>query len=52
MKIDTRICPICKNLYSEPPTLSRKDNKTLICPECGMKEAIEEWAETEKQNKK
>lgn len=35
------ICPSCKKFYSEVPALSRKDNFTNICPECGMKEAIE-----------
>ena len=35
------ICPICKQEYTERPALSRKDNKTLICPKCGTKEALE-----------
>lgn len=28
--------------YSEPPALSRKDNMTLICPDCGTREALTE----------
>lgn len=36
-----RICPVCRKNYTEHPALSRKDNKTEICPECGMKEAFE-----------
>jgi len=36
-----RICPMCGREYSEHPALSRKDDKTEICPECGMQEAIE-----------
>ncbi len=36
-----RICPICGREYSERPALSRRDNQTEICPECGMMEAIE-----------
>ena len=36
-----RICPVCSKFYSEVPALSRKDNFTEICPECGVREAIE-----------
>jgi len=36
-----RICPICNNTYYEPPAISRKDNKTEICPDCGTLEALE-----------
>lgn len=35
-----RICPRCGNKYSAYPALSRKDNKTEICPDCGTREAI------------
>ena len=35
-----RICPWCGKGYTEPPALSRTDNKTDICPECGMMEAL------------
>ena len=36
----TRTCPICGQQYTEPPALSRRDNKTDICPTCGMMEAL------------
>ncbi|MGL5433776.1 MAG: YopX family protein [Lachnospiraceae bacterium] len=36
----SNICPKCGKGYSERPALSRKDNKTDICPACGMWEAI------------
>ena len=36
-----RICPICGKEYTEHPALSRKDNSTLICPDCGTREALE-----------
>jgi hydrogenase maturation factor HypF (carbamoyltransferase family) len=39
-----RICPICKAKYTEHPALSRADNETLICPNCGMLEALYEKA--------
>ena len=32
-------CPVCGKMYCEPPALSRKDNKTEICPDCGTLEA-------------
>lgn len=35
------ICPKCGREYSAPPAISRKDNKTEICPVCGMVEALE-----------
>lgn len=33
-------CPLCGRFYMEPPALSRKDDATKICPECGMMEAL------------
>lgn len=36
-------CPICGEKYSDYPAISRKDNKTKICPECGQKEALEDF---------
>lgn len=45
MKIDAnariRICPRCGNAYHGVPSLSRADNETLICPDCGTREALE-----------
>jgi len=35
-----RVCPLCCRTYTEPPALSRKDNETEICPDCGMLEAL------------
>ena len=37
----TRICPKCGRAYREPPALSRVDNETAICPDCGTKEALD-----------
>lgn len=36
-----RTCPLCGKTYSERPALSRKDSQTLICPDCGTREALE-----------
>lgn len=35
-----RICPICGQEYTGVPALSRTDNKTLICPDCGTRQAL------------
>jgi predicted amidophosphoribosyltransferase len=32
-------CPICLRIYDSKPALSRYDNKTHICPDCGIVEA-------------
>lgn len=37
----TRSCPICGKEYSEHPALSRADGLTPICPDCGIREALE-----------
>ena len=36
-----RTCPLCGKEYTEVPALSRKDNETLICPDCGTRESLE-----------
>ena len=36
-----KICPRCGQVYHEPPALSRIDNQTLICPDCGTRQALE-----------
>ena len=38
---ELRICPICGRPYSGVPALSRTDNKTQICPDCGTRQALE-----------
>lgn len=37
------ICPKCGREYEGYPALSRVDNKTEICSECGMREALDEY---------
>jgi RNase P subunit RPR2 len=39
--LEMRICPRCHKPYSGRPALSRVDNETLICPDCGTREALE-----------
>ena len=35
------LCPRCAQPYFEPPALSRVDNETFICPDCGAREALD-----------
>lgn len=36
-----RICPYCGKRYTGVPALSRLDGETLICQDCGIREALE-----------
>lgn len=38
--MNERTCPVCGEVYRGHPALSRVDNKTLICPDCGTREAL------------
>lgn len=43
MKSETlhiRICPRCGASYVRTPAISRADGRTLICPDCGTREAL------------
>ena len=35
------LCPKCGQQYTGVPALSREDNDTLICPDCGIRESLE-----------
>ena len=37
----TGICPKCGQKYTGHPALSREDGETLICPDCGTREALD-----------
>lgn len=37
-----KVCPKCGRKYKERPAISRRDNKTKICPDCGTAEALED----------
>lgn len=45
MSVKKRVCPICKQTYEGYPALSRTDNKTEICPNCGILEALAQFVE-------
>lgn len=40
-RTEIRICPRCGKAYHGAPALSRTDNGSLICPDCGTREALE-----------
>ena len=37
----TKVCPLCGKTYTGHPALSRKDDNTPICPDCGTRESLE-----------
>lgn len=42
-----RVCPACNAEYVKRPAVSRVDGR-LICPECGIREALDSIGITEK----
>ena len=43
MKTDTTraaVCPLCGETYHGRPAISREDNRTPICPDCGTRQAM------------
>lgn len=42
-------CPICGQEYAGAPALSRTDNQTLICPDCGTRQALAAIGVTDKE---
>ncbi len=49
---EEKICPFCGQIYTARPAISRVDSETLICPDCGIREALTglgiDWEEQEK----
>jgi hypothetical protein len=50
--MNPKLCPRCESNYLDPEealnALSRRDNKTYICSDCGTEEALEDYFGTEK----
>jgi predicted RNA-binding Zn-ribbon protein involved in translation (DUF1610 family) len=42
-EVKIKKCPHCSKYYLEPSAISRADNKTEICSDCGVKEALEAY---------
>lgn len=40
---EEKICPKCGEVITERPSISREDNKTEICSNCGLSEALEDF---------
>ena len=40
METRIKVCPRCNRPYFGPSALSRADNETQICPDCGTREAL------------
>lgn len=46
------VCPRCGKAYVGYPAISRKDNKSSICPDCGTREALESIGVKEDEREK
>lgn len=46
---EERTCPICGRSYTGHPAMSRTDNETLICPDCGTRQALASIGVDEKE---
>lgn len=42
--LEIQRCPKCHKEFTEHPAISREDNETEICPECGVREAVEAYS--------
>ena len=51
-EIQFRKCPKCGKLFSERWAVSRVDNVTIICSDCGTREALESIGVDEKEQEK
>lgn len=43
MNKEIKKCPKCGKMFKGVGAISRRDNKTEICSECGTKEAFEDF---------
>lgn len=43
--LEIQKCPKCGKEFTDYPALSRIDNETEICPECGVREALQKYME-------
>lgn len=41
--IRIKTCPVCERMYTDRPAISRCEGLGEICPECGTKEALEDY---------
>lgn len=50
--VQLRTCPSCGGVYSGHGAVSRADNLTVICPDCGTREVLESIGVDEKEQEK
>ena len=50
--VQLHTCPRCGEVYSRHGAVSRADNLTVICPDCGTREALESIGVDEKEQEK
>ena len=50
--VQLRTCPRCGEVYSGHGAVSRADNLTVICPDCGTREALQSIGVDEKEQEK
>ena len=51
-ELKVRVCPICGQEYTDHPAISRADNETPICSDCGTRQALESLSiDTDEQEK-
>lgn len=51
-KEEKKKCPKCGAIINLYPAISRRDNKTEICSDCGVIEAMEDYINYKKYNDK
>ncbi len=51
-EVRTAICPRCGHIYAGEPAISRADNTTVICPDCGTREALESIGVSKEEQEK
>lgn len=50
--VQLRTCPRCGEVYSGHGAVSRVDSLTVICPDCGTREALQSIGVDEKEQDK
>lgn len=48
-QMKSAVCPLCGRAYTGYPAVSRMDSKTEICPDCGIREALDAAGVSDKQ---
>lgn len=49
---ETGICPKCGETYVGIPAISRNDNLTAVCPDCGIRESLQSLSISKEEQEK